>query len=322
MLRASILSSSLCHTLGDSEFILNTYTPNKETDFKQASELDISDLPLLLPKTNMRRVPRYAKMGLLAAAKTLQDAGFAIPSGTQEQSTQKAKNMALVIGTAFSSSQMNIDFMDSILDNSPELSSPTAFSHAVNNMGAGLISLILDIQGGCQTITQFDQSFAGAIQSALLLLASGKNDYVLVGAVDELDKRFTYTCKEKLQSTPYPLTEGAVFFLLGKEEKGEKEEKEENKPAISISWQEENQFIHSLENEERQIFLSGHAKDCDIIANNNCKIVNNSSFYGTTPLAQALDTFLAIHSNHVSNNSICACKQENSHTLALLEINK
>ncbi len=315
MLSASILSSSLCHNLGTDETFYEKYHSQKATDFTEISDIDLSLLQTLLPKTNLRRVPTYARMGLISAAKCMQKAGLALPN-SQEKALINPKNLALVIGTAFSSSQMNIDFMDSILENGPELSSPTAFSHAVNNMGAGLISLILNIQGGCQTVTQFDHSFAGAIQTALLLLASGKNDYVLVGAVDEIDKRFTFTCKDQLQTNPYALTQGAVFFLLSKEEK--------DKPSLSLSWKNINQIDSIIEestkeNKEKNIFLSGFYEDCKEIQNKFSMIQNNNPFYGTSPLAHALDASLSLNA-HKNSSSLCICKEQNSDILALLEI--
>ncbi len=306
MLSASILSSSLCHTLGETQVFYEKYCQKQASDFSQLPAIDLSTLQSLLPKTNLRRVPTYARMGLFSALKTLNTA--------KENPDFAPQNMALVIGTAFSSSQMNVDFMDSILENGPELSSPTAFSHAVNNMGAGLISLILDIKGGCQTVTQFDYSFAGAVQTALLLLASGKNDYVLVGAIDEIDKRFLYTCKSQLQSTIFAFTQGAVFFLLGK--------KEENKAQISISWKNIKDIEHILsENKDKNVFFSGFYEDCLEIQSKDKKIKLNAPFYGTTPLAQALDTALALNVKENFSSSLCVCKQKNSDLLAVLEIN-
>ena len=108
---------------------------------------------------------------------------------------------------------MSMDFMDSILDNGPQLSSPTAFSHAVNNVGAGLLSLLLGIRGPCCTLSQFGLSFAGALTAAETLLASGRVEHVLAGAVDELDKRFSRCCPQQHVPGLVP-TQGAVFFCL------------------------------------------------------------------------------------------------------------
>ncbi len=170
-----------------------------------------AELSALFPKIPLRRIPRYARMGLLAGVKALQAIPFNQETG-------------LVVGTAYAGIQMSFDFMNSILDAEPRLSSPTAFSHAVNNMGAGLLSLYLNLQGPCHTVTQFSLSFAGALQTASTLIHSNRAEFVLVGCMDEVDQRFTKICSaENLQ-----LAEGAIFFIVGKED--------ENLPKISTSW--------------------------------------------------------------------------------------
>lgn len=290
MLSASILGLGLIHSIGNSEMFFSQYKSEiKESNFAGFAAIDVSILPNMLPNVSLRRVPKYAKMGLIAALNALASLNPAAQGALKNeafQASDPASNMGLVVGSAFSGAQMNIDFMDSILDNSPHLSSPTAFSHAVNNMGAGLLSLFLNIRGGCQTITQFNLSFAGALQTALILLHSNKNEYVLLGAIDETDSRFTNTCSQYLQNTPYPLTEGAVFFLLGKNVP--------NTPKLSISW---NDTISTTKN----TMYCG-----DFIADTQ---LNNASFYGTTPLAHALDTALAV--SCAVKNTVCLCKQNN-----------
>ncbi len=289
MLSASILGQGLIHSLGSSEIFFSLYKDRiKENTFVSQTSVDVSGLSNMLPGVSLRRVPKYARMGLMAALEALNNANLPIPD---------VNRLGLVVGTAFSGAQMNIDFMDSILEASPQLSSPTAFSHAVNNMGAGLLSLFLNIRGGCQTITQFDLSFAGALQVALLLLASNKNDYVLLGALDENDARFIETCPQELQRTPYPHSEGAVFFLLGKSIP--------NTAQISLSW-------HDTIPTANNIVCSG-----DLNKNNH---INNASFYGTSPIAQALDTALAVYFG--TEETLCVCKEKNIEQMAAINIRK
>lgn len=175
---------------------------------------DLDALPELLrafynpaPSPALRRVPRYARMGLLAALRAMQAAGW-----TKDSHTGETGETALIIGSAWGGAQMSMDFMDSLLDDGPRLSSPTAFSHAVNNMGAGLISLLLDLRGACQTVSQFGLSFAGAVQAAALELGLGRARRVLVGALDESDPRFFRACPEAEGFGP--AREGSVFLCL------------------------------------------------------------------------------------------------------------
>lgn len=154
----------------------------------------------------LRRIPRYARFGLLAALRALHNADW-------PKNPELAPHTMLALGTAHSGVEMSMDFMDSLLDQGPRLSSPTAFSHAVNNMGAGLLSLLLDVRGSCQSIAQFSLSFAGALQAATLALHSGRAQRALVGAVDESDPRYA-RCAQKKHGETLPCVQGATFFCV------------------------------------------------------------------------------------------------------------
>ena len=127
----SVAGTGLVHSLGGKDALAAV----QQGETPVFSSPDVSSLAALLPGVSLRRIPRYARMALLAAVQALDEANW--------RQKEVLHNTALVFGTAYSSSQMSMDFMDSILDNGPQLSSPTAFSHAVNNMGAGLLSLLL-----------------------------------------------------------------------------------------------------------------------------------------------------------------------------------
>ena len=175
---------------------------------------DITQLQDLIPPHALRRIPHYARMGMAAAKQALQ----ALPAHV------KQSDLGLIIATAHAGQKMGLDFMDSIIDGGPRLSSPTAFTHAVNNMGAGLISLYFGIQGPCCTITQFSLSFAGALQAASIMLYCAHAPLVLLGCIDERDARFISTCAAHAGH----VDEGAAFFLLGKADG--------TRPEVAVSW--------------------------------------------------------------------------------------
>lgn len=177
---------------------------DREPGVSGSAPPDASSLAELLPNVPLRRIPQYARTALLAALSALRSAAW------PQTDISRA---ALVLGTAYGGVRMSMDFMDSILDNGPQLSSPTAFSHAVNNVGAGLLSLLLGIRGPCCTLSQFGLSFAGALTAAETLLASGRVEHVLAGAVDELDERFSRCCPQQHVPGLVP-AQGAVFFCL------------------------------------------------------------------------------------------------------------
>ena len=190
--------------------------------------------------------------------------------------------------------------MDSILDNGPHLSSPTAFSHAVNNMGAGLLSLLLGIEGACFTISQFELSFAGAASTASALLNSGRAERVLLCAVDESDNRFFHCCPQYLHGE-HPQTEGAVALCLTRQAAGG------NVPLLQVRWGQQAEV-------DGPVFASGAASGLDWI--------NNEPLYGHGPLAQALDVMLALNTVQTARANVvnCVCAAAASGRQALIEV--
>lgn len=298
----SIAGKGLVHSLGDYNALCRAYD-NGDTCPAQSDlpKVDTAALADFLPKNVLRRIPRYARMGLLAAQRALDDSGLEL----------KRENIGLVIGTAHAGVQMSMDFMDSILDGTPRLSSPTSFSHAVNNMGAGLLSLYLGLRAPCHTVTQFTLSFAGALQTASTILHAGRAEYVLVGAIDEQDPRFVRTCPQDLlppQNSPYahlPLTEGAVFFLVGKANAKEAESTNagENAPVqISQVWQNKNSSPYAQNVLQHPFGM-------------------HASLYGITPMAQALDVLIALHNmKNTQTTHVISCADAHYASLSCIQL--
>ncbi|UIA99428.1 beta-ketoacyl synthase chain length factor [Desulfovibrio desulfuricans] len=282
----SVAGTGLVHSIGGKEALAAI----QQGQAPAISAPDISSLAALLPGVSLRRIPRYARMALLACVQALDAAGW-----RQKEVLHRA---ALVFGTAYSSSQMSMDFMDSILDNGPHLSSPTAFSHAVNNMGAGLLSLLLGIEGPCFTISQFELSFAGAVSTAAALLGAGRAERVLLCAVDETDSRFSRCCPEYL-SSEHPQTEGAVALCLGREAAGA--------PSLRVWWGQQPEA-------DGPVFASGAAS--------RPGWTNHEYLYGHGPLAQALDVMLALNMPQTARAEAvnCVCAAAASGRQALIEV--
>lgn len=173
-----ILGSGFLHPVGTVTELLDCVTKGKVFAV-QKDWNPVQDLVTYFPRGSLRRIPTYARMGLQSAVMALIEAeAFPCPEDT-----------GLVIGSFFGCQKTSCDFMDSILDDGPRLSSPLAFSHAVNNMAAGLISLMLKIKGPCFTINDQELSFAGALQVGITMLKSRRCAHMLVGALDESDAR-------------------------------------------------------------------------------------------------------------------------------------
>lgn len=277
----SVTGVGVVHSTGgkDSiEIVKDMPWPHASPAFSEPADKvrpDIARLAAYLPAKKLRRVPFYARMALLAAFDALQQAGLSHEA--------MESRMALVLGTAFSCVQMNMDFMDSIIDNGPQLSSPTAFSHAVNNVGTGLLSLLLGIRGPCFTVSQFELSFAGALTTATALLSSQRADVVLLGVVDEVDSRFSACCPQLFRDG-LPLTEGAAFFCLKCETPG--------LPRLRTLWGAD---------AERGIpvFLSGTA--C------SQKGTDHEPQWGHGPMTHALDVVHALAAIHRGETAAVDC---------------
>lgn len=282
----SVAGTGLVHSIGGKDALAAI----QQGQTPAISAPDISSLAALLPGVSLRRIPRYARMALLACVQALDAAGW--------RQKEVLHRTALVFGTAYSSSQMSMDFMDSILDNGPHLSSPTAFSHAVNNMGAGLLSLLLGIEGPCFTISQFELSFVGAMSTAAALLGAGRAERVLLCAVDETDSRFSRCCPEYL-SSKHPQTEGAVALCLGRKAAGA--------PSLRVRWGQEPEA-------DGPVFASGAASGPGW--------TNNEHLYGHGPLAHALDVMLALNMPQTARAEAvnCVCAAAASGRQALIEV--
>ena len=288
----SLAGTGLVHSIGGKDALAAIQSGQTPT----ISAPDISSLAALLPGVSLRRIPRYARMALLASVQALDAAGW--------RQKEVLHRTALVFGTAYSSSQMSMDFMDSILDNGPHLSSPTAFSHAVNNMGAGLLSLLLGIEGACFTISQFELSFAGAVSTASALLNSGRAERVLLCAVDESDSRFFHCCPQYLHGE-HPQTEGAVALCLTRQAAGG------NVPLLQVRWGQQTEV-------DAPVFASGAASG----AVSGLNWMNNEPLYGHGPLAQALDVMLALNTVQTAKANVvnCVCTAAASGRQALIEV--
>lgn len=288
----TVLGTGVVHGLGGCEDLRTFRRAGAEPALEgPLPPPDLADLPRLLPGISLRRVPRYARMGLLAAARAL--AAWDGPAPMPEHT-------ALVLGTAYSGMEMSMDFMDSMLDDGPRLSSPTAFSHAVNNMGAGLLSLALGLRGPCCTVSQFELSFAGALSAGATLLRAGRATHALVGAVDETDARFDKACPAA-GGTCAP-GEGAVFLLLTVDEA-------EHLPRLAVRW-------NAAAPPDIPLLLSGHA-------GKELAPQRWERLYGRTPLVQAMDTLLGLDmlSGKSASNDRMACLCAEAHGgRALIEI--
>lgn len=144
------------------------------------------------PRINTRRMPAYVRAGLLAA---LRAAGGALP-----------EDAGIAAGSSYGCQKMSCDFMDSVINAGAALASPLPFSLSVNNAGAALIGQALGITGPAFTINKRGRSLEGAIQTAVILLRSGRLSSCLAGVIEEAD--------ERLARLGLPQASPGSFFLF------------------------------------------------------------------------------------------------------------
>lgn len=179
-----------------------------------------------------RRADRFSKMATLAACDAVSDAGVElVPERT-----------GIVLSTAFGPHPTVFNFLDEILEYGDAGTSPTVFSHSVHNAAASYISVALGLAGPAMTVTSLTDPFRQSLVLAKSWLQLGVCDRVLVGGVEECGAVMEYIVSEKLRMADGKLVpffaeeepavipgEGAVFFLLGRENRPLKIELESDK---------------------------------------------------------------------------------------------
>lgn len=161
--------------------------------------LDLADLTEFVPKAKLRRIDPYSRSALSAAAKALAHANLW---------EKRPESMGIITATGYGPVYQTFKFLDSILDDGPELASPTAFSYSVHTAPTALISMLFSVHGPMLTVSHFATSFTSALATACAWLQEGRVEHVLLGCVEESDpvlERFTG-----------PASAAAAFYVLGR----------------------------------------------------------------------------------------------------------
>jgi 3-oxoacyl-[acyl-carrier-protein] synthase II len=132
-----------------------------------------------------------------------------------------------VIASGYGASKSTFDFLDSMIDGEGHYTSPTLFSNSVHSSAASHLSIVLEMEGPCLTVSQFEMSPISALLTTHQWLLEGRVEAVLFGAVDEICPVLGY-CYERFFGAgadgpiePFAwdkqtavMGEGAVFLLL------------------------------------------------------------------------------------------------------------
>lgn len=126
----------------------------------------------------LRRMENIAKNALLCSCRAFEQAGIDIHA---------PKDTGLSVAVGAGSLESTCKFMDSILDDGDELSSPTAFAGSVHNSTGLTLSVFLHLNGPCITTGQFDFSFAAALLTAREFLMRGLCRDALVAVAEDIN---------------------------------------------------------------------------------------------------------------------------------------
>ena len=130
----------------------------------------------------LRRAEQISKNVLLCAFRALEQAQL-------KDSANADLGISLAMGAG--ALESTLKFMDSIIEDGDELSSPTAFASSVHNSTALFLSLFLKIHGPCAVTGQLDASFAAALLTAQQFLAKNMCRHVLVAVTEDTNPLLT-----------------------------------------------------------------------------------------------------------------------------------
>jgi 3-oxoacyl-(acyl-carrier-protein) synthase len=168
-----------------------------------------------LAKAKARRWDRGSQYTYVAVKQCLTSAGYEV-KGREERT-------GILIGTGSSGAGPLTELERQMAMESPEAASPFLFPYTVSNAPGSQTAIDLGIKGPSVTLIQKDSVPLNALRYARMLLADGRSDAIVVGAVDEWNlvyhrayerARLTGTAKRP----GFSLGEGAAVVLLETED--------------------------------------------------------------------------------------------------------
>ena len=136
------------------------------------------DFTPFIEARKLRRAEQISKNVLLCAFRALEQAKLKdIPNA----------NLGISLAMGAGALESTLKFMQTIVEDGDELSSPTAFASSVHNSTALFLSMFLGIHGPCVVTGQLDASFATALLTAQQFLAKNMCSQVLVAITEDIN---------------------------------------------------------------------------------------------------------------------------------------
>ena len=137
-----------------------------------------AELAAFVEVRSLRRAEQISKNALLCAYRALAQAKL-------DKTDHANMGISMAIGAGALASTLK--FMDSIIEDGDELSSPTAFASSVHNSVSLMLSMFLHIKGPCVITGQMDASLAGAFLTAQQFLVRNMCSHVLVVLTEDIN---------------------------------------------------------------------------------------------------------------------------------------
>ncbi len=157
---------------------------------------------------DIRRLDKYARIVLLLSAEILKN----IDNNEKE-------NMAVILGTSFGSFKTNCDFLDTIILQGFEYSSPMLFTSTVHNSPLAPLGIFNNLKGPSYCISNFEKTFSSSLYLAEILLNSKICEKLLLLFADEISDLLLYGFSNLIGINENDLRtipqEGGCAFLLG-----------------------------------------------------------------------------------------------------------
>lgn len=177
---------------------------NRQDIFLPAIE---PDYKAFISPVASRRMSKGVKMGIVASAQALNEAGITVPD-------------AIITGTGAGCVIDSEKFLKALIDNEEQFLTPTSFIQSTHNTVGAQIALGLNCKGYNITYVNGAVSFESALLDAIMQIELQQADNVLVGGLDEMTPYFLELqqlighAKSDITSVGSVQSEGAGFFVL------------------------------------------------------------------------------------------------------------
>lgn len=160
--------------VGNNAFLLRLSEPS----FVMQGAIDENQYIHLLNARRVRRMSDYVKLTLAATALACRDAQV-------EQDERFLRSCSALLGTSHGSSTYCQAYYGQIVTQGMVAANPMLFAEGVPNAAAAHLSMMLGLQGSCQTIIGSRTAGLDALRLASLRIASGQWDRAIVSAAEE-----------------------------------------------------------------------------------------------------------------------------------------